>query len=368
MAIDNAFALLFLGIVNGASIGSLLLFKGRNRLANALLSGFIFSLVFRMLIYIAGYQGVYDPHSWLYVPSIEISLVYGPFIYLYVRALILKGLPDRYYLHFIPVLVQVAYYLFLLFLPSKTQFEWVQNVHLTTVLHLETMLVVVSMAGYFYLAWRLYNEYQVWLGDQRSDSENFRLPWLKRFLICSAVFLCFWILFLLFDTLVEFTYQRHFLLFAVISLLLTYLAFESWRHSDQAIPEMALNDPDSVPRQSKRLKQLPDAALWLRALKEHEYWRDPELSLAGLAKKLGTNTSHLSAAINQHTGENFNAVVNQMRISSVCRKLKLGVSEGEIFKIALQEGFNSKNSFNRSFKRFTGMTPSQYRQKYSTKS
>lgn len=368
MAIDNAFVLLFLGLINGASIGGLLLFKKHNKLANLILSGFIFSLVLRMLIYIAGAQGVYDPHSWLYVPSVEISLVYGPFVYLYVMALISRRLPAKCFLHFVPMVAQVSYYLILLILPTRVQFEWVQFTHLPYIVHLESLLVIGSMAGYFYAAWLLYRNYLNWLGNKRSDLEDFRLPWLKRFINCSALFLGCWAGFLLFDFWAEFSYQRHFLLFAAMSFLLTYLAFESWRHSDQVLPEMNQGEPTISEKDKHPTALIVHAEAWFSELQDQKYWQDPELSLSALARKLGTNTSALSAAFNQYKGENFNAVINRLRTESVCEKIEAGVSDGELLKVALEEGFNSKNSFNRSFKRFTGMTPSQFRQKYGTRS
>lgn len=73
------------------------------------------------------------------------------------------------------------------------------------------------------------------------------------------------------------------------------------------------------------------------------------------------NTSILSKAINQGFGKNFNDFVNEYRISEV--KDRLGKSDLDrmtLLGIALDSGFNSKATFNRAFKKYTGMTPNQY--------
>jgi AraC-like DNA-binding protein len=61
-------------------------------------------------------------------------------------------------------------------------------------------------------------------------------------------------------------------------------------------------------------------------------------------------------------GKNFNDLINGFRIEEVKTRLKApGEAGRSVLEIAFDCGFNSKTSFNRTFKKFTGMTPSNFR-------
>jgi AraC-like DNA-binding protein len=95
--------------------------------------------------------------------------------------------------------------------------------------------------------------------------------------------------------------------------------------------------------------------------KEQQLYLDPELSLSDLATKLKTNTSVLSAAINQNFGKNFNDFVNEYRVEEVKRQLKDPANAHlSLLGVALECGFNSKSTFNRAFKKFTGKSPKEF--------
>lgn len=80
---------------------------------------------------------------------------------------------------------------------------------------------------------------------------------------------------------------------------------------------------------------------------------EPELTLSELAIKLKTNTSLLSAAINQGFGKNFNDFVNQYRIREFQKQLQNPENQNYTkLAIALDCGFNSKATFNRALKKF----------------
>lgn len=85
------------------------------------------------------------------------------------------------------------------------------------------------------------------------------------------------------------------------------------------------------------------------------------LSLGELARKLNTNTTYLSKVINDITGENFSNYLNNLRIKEACRLLSDSANRHlTIEAIAQQVGFNSKSSFNSSFKKITRCTPSEF--------
>ena len=90
-------------------------------------------------------------------------------------------------------------------------------------------------------------------------------------------------------------------------------------------------------------------------------YRNPELTLTDLANHLGTNPSLLSKIINRSFGKNFNDYVNQYRVLEVKENLADPQNAHlTIMSLAYDAGFNSKATFNRAFKKFTGDNPKTY--------
>lgn len=103
----------------------------------------------------------------------------------------------------------------------------------------------------------------------------------------------------------------------------------------------------------------------LTVMKEEKPYLDPNMTVTKLAKRLGVSKEHISQTINQSFYMNFNQFLNKYRIEEAKERLKdPKESQYVVFKIALDVGFNSKSTFNTAFKKFTGMNPSQYREKY----
>jgi AraC-like DNA-binding protein len=77
-----------------------------------------------------------------------------------------------------------------------------------------------------------------------------------------------------------------------------------------------------------------------------------------------SNVSVVSKMINQGFGQNFNDFINQFRIEAVKEKLQKGEHlQQTLLGIAFDCGFNSKATFNRSFKKITGQSPKEWIEK-----
>jgi len=91
-------------------------------------------------------------------------------------------------------------------------------------------------------------------------------------------------------------------------------------------------------------------------------YKDPELNLNKLAETLTINTRDLTKLINTVFNRNFSDYVNTYRIESVKQILKSQADNHlSLLGIGLEAGFNSKASFNRTFKKFTGLSPVQFK-------
>jgi AraC-like DNA-binding protein len=107
------------------------------------------------------------------------------------------------------------------------------------------------------------------------------------------------------------------------------------------------------PEDSQVIAEL-DVAMRTKAL-----YRDPELSLDRLARKMAVPTRRISVAVNRVKGINVSQYVNEFRIGDACRRL--AETDDSIMQIMFEVGFLTKSNFNREFLRVTGKSPSAWR-------
>ncbi len=88
----------------------------------------------------------------------------------------------------------------------------------------------------------------------------------------------------------------------------------------------------------------------------------PDFSLERLAMLAGSKYKYVSQVINEHYQQNFNNFLNSYRIKEACKRMGDVEHYGNYTIEAISEsvGFKSRSTFVTSFKRITGLTPSQY--------
>lgn len=90
-------------------------------------------------------------------------------------------------------------------------------------------------------------------------------------------------------------------------------------------------------------------------------YTNPQLSINDLAGKLKIQPHVLSRVINECYEKNFFYFINEYRIDEFKRKLEdPEYKKYKLLSIAYEVGFNSKSAFNRSFKKLTNYSPSEY--------
>lgn len=89
-----------------------------------------------------------------------------------------------------------------------------------------------------------------------------------------------------------------------------------------------------------------------------ECYTDSTLSLGWVADRLNMNQSYLSALFTRERGEGFLDYLNDYRVKKA--KDLLECTDTLVKEVGFKVGFSSAQSFNRVFKRYTGMTPGQY--------
>ena len=88
---------------------------------------------------------------------------------------------------------------------------------------------------------------------------------------------------------------------------------------------------------------------------------EPDIRLATVATKLGTNPTLVSRFINSEYDQSFNELIHFYRIEEFKRRLvDPRFKDYSILGIAEDVGYNSKSTFNTAFKKLNGMTPTEY--------
>lgn len=96
-------------------------------------------------------------------------------------------------------------------------------------------------------------------------------------------------------------------------------------------------------------------------LVEEKKYLDSSLTLNGTARLLSTNTAYLSRIINEQSGMNFSNYINKYRIEEAKKLLNERRQNSLTLEgIGKNCGFVSRSAFNSAFKKFTGLTPTEY--------
>lgn len=101
--------------------------------------------------------------------------------------------------------------------------------------------------------------------------------------------------------------------------------------------------------------------LILQYLHSTRCWTNPEFSISHLSTALDIPKHHISQILNEGLQQSFNELICQYRVDEIKERLKAGdIEKYSILGIAKNCGFGSKSSFNRAFKKMTGMTPTEW--------
>lgn len=311
-----------------------------------------------------------------FIPAVAYYLD-GPLLFLCINYLVFKDFKLRkiHLLHLIPV---AAYLTFLWISFYSNSYE--QRI---TMINTEAFVYSASYVSmefvskwirifYAIACFILISRYKNLLRDNLSNMTTVHITWLRAlvagFLVVmsqEAILIGSKIvnLFKSFDdTSVFFTLglTGNYLSFILVNLLVFAAVRYFW-----IFKKVTVEQPHTKPIDEQFVN--PDVAAEVdAAIRKNKTYMDPDLTLDTLADSLGIIPRDLSMLINRHFGVNFYEFINRYRIEEaksmlVSEKLK----KTTITDIYLAVGFNSKSVFYTFFKKFEGVTPSEYRKSTS---
>lgn len=221
----------------------------------------------------------------------------------------------------------------------------------------------LHMSIYVFFSWKFIDKEISNVKEFSSDNQIETTIELKKATYVFAGFLGVFLLMLVFMLFInEYRVEFDYVIVLVLSGLIYYIGYTSIKQPQGFISKNKLSSKkyatSSLDHQDiKKLKVKLDVLM----LEERPYI-EGNLKISDLAELLNISTHHLSQLINQEYGTNFFDFINRFRVEDAKSMLLDAKYENEkIFAIAIDSGFNNKASFNRVFKRHTGLSPSEFR-------
>ncbi|WP_224370975.1 helix-turn-helix domain-containing protein [Hyalangium versicolor] len=304
-----------------------------------------------------------------------VPALYGPLFFLYTRALTGERIPGRRaWPHFVPFAAYTLYDVprFLLSGEEKLallrqefggqlrwdQWAWQWGVELQGLAYLILCLAVLRR-----FRSRIRGEY--------SSLERINLRWLQLLLVSLVVLWLGSIAGRLSPVpVLRFVHTG----LTVIIFAIAYLNVAQPELFTEPVPvaqAVAVAPSSGAKYQKTRLKeeQAAEIEARIRELFEREKpYLTADFQLARLAGLLEVPPHHVSQVLNERFQKTFYDLVNSSRVEELKRRLlEPGLSADKILALGFDCGFSSKSALNSNFKKFTGMSPTEFREQHLQK-
>ncbi len=370
-------SLLLIFFFNGIVFSFLLLRKGiaSHNNSSKWLSFLLFLSAIYIVPYMLGYAGWYEKDITsdilFFLPFMQV-LVIGPVLFFYIKSLLNTNFEfqNKDWIHFIPGILYLLYS-FVIFIVDKLvldEYYFYADGRDKDLKAWYQVTGFLSISFYVVKGLMEYKSYKKAIFNTVSYAEVILFKWIQNFL---WAFLCLIILRFLFfifnEQWVEF--GSHFWYFICFSLVFFYIALSGYANAVKSSVFISQNLATPIlDDEEKTGSEKIDLELWktkINALiSEEKIYLNPQLTLSDIAQKLNTNTKNISTTINSSFDMNFNDFINHFRVEDVKNKLKKGAyKQTTLLGIALDAGFNSKATFNRAFKKSTGLSPKDFIEK-----
>ena len=377
ISVDIITLIVFLGAIQGYFI-ALTLFTNTtgNRRANNVLGllflGFALSITNIFLIRTGLYIRIFFPIN---LPLI-ISFLFGPLFLYYVKFHINRDLKLKLSdgLHLIPFSIAFLYYFRLYFYSKPFINQYIHSHYFfeTPIFDWDIIinLILLQLHTWFYLLTihRIIGRHERKIVQFYSSIEEKSLQWIKFFINCFIAVYSIFIVFFIFGVQSDRSMICAYL-GVVVSISIFILGFQGLRQPEIFLavestdikeytpptPELKLdfiNDPNL----SNQLNSI------VAAIQDEQLYKNPDLTLLDLSKKLSMPRHTLSQIINDGFGMSFCDFINQYRVDHFKKLIDEPENKNLTFlALAEESGFKSKSSFYRIFKKHTNMTPSDYK-------
>lgn len=196
------------------------------------------------------------------------------------------------------------------------------------------------------------------------------VKWLKNFMFFGSIVILMWVCAILLN--LNNVLNREVFIYYPLRLsstaLLYWISYQSFYNYSVMVARIQLRKDIAAEEKYKRgthNTKKTDEEKFLKIknyIKQNRRFLDSTFSLEKLSSEMGMSINKLSHIINKESGNNFSEYINFLRVEKAKKYLiKSDYSAYTIVAIGLECGFNSKSTFYTAFKKFTNITPSQFK-------
>lgn len=377
---------LFVLYIWGILFSGLLFYKywEKRNISHLFLAFVLLLHTFDRTTYTIGFMDWYDTYRNTKVNYFlfNTQLLFAPLIFFYIRSVTENAFKfkKKDWLHFLPWMTYFSARIFIyLYDINQSGFDNVQNGVLYSWMDRSFLglfinsLTTIVMTVYLFVSIQYFWNYRKKILELFSNTHQLELNWIRNFLaIFTILFFALFIATEIDDSIFNLTYTDYWWGHLAAAISLIYLGWYGYfldikQLDDDRIEAGAItleannNEKEQIIEIDEEL--LAGHQVLKRVMKEESPYLNAGLTLAKLAKRTGLNNNKLSQIINKCEKMNFNDYINSHRIDAVKKSIQAGrADQFTLLTIAYECGFNSKATFNRTFKKFTNQSPSEYLQ------
>jgi AraC-like DNA-binding protein len=351
----------------------LLASKAGKTLADKILLVWLFLIACHLSLYVFSIQTITTENvHWLLGTSLPFPMLHGPMLYLYTAAMTNQLPRNRnwIFLHFIPALVVVLFFFPVLLRSAEEKLAFIhsggEGYQTANLLR----IILLQVSGFVYVLWALWllQRHKRNISQEFSYEERINLNWLRYFIYGLAAI---WLIIVV--------TKSDYYIFGGAAVFIVFLGYFGIRQAriftpanqNQTGPVLEIPVPAEVIENNPRRKYASSGVTGemsteihqrlVQLMQEEKLYTEPDLSLSMLADKIKVHPNYLSQVINEIEGKTFFEYINSLRVEEFKRLAALPESrQFTIMSLAYDCGFNSKSSFNKNFKKATGLSPSEY--------
>ena len=379
----NIWAVIILfGAAQGVFLSLYLLTRSENRDANKWLAFLLAAISLHLFEYGADISGIALQYPFLLASTYPLLFCLGPFYFIYCRYLLDKNykVSIKSILHFIPALLVLLMMMPFYTMPNNQKISFILNLESNGNLKipLEQLVFmaihVAQTAIYVYAAYKFIHKKEQELKEFSSDVLVIKkISWLNTFSLYFAIWLLLYFLLVLLLTFINsFQIQVDYVILLITSVSLYAIGYSAIQSPElfKSFPDLEFHSielntqtPPTELRNGNRFPELKQKLL--QFMEANKPYLKSDLKISELADALSVPYHQLSQLINDEFLVNFYDFINKYRVEDAKKLLIEDSRNYKIIAIAYEVGFNSKATFNRVFKKFTDLTPSEFKEKFS---